>query len=60
MKLKAYFEVYSWTEQSNIFFFGNLPTSPVPDNCKRYCAEIEVPDFDANIERVRVNSVEEI
>ncbi len=59
MKLKVYFEVYPWTNQTNVFFFGKVFDSLKPLNCTRYVAEIEVPDPDADYEKARVVSVEE-
>lgn len=60
MKIKAYFEIYPWTDQSNIFFFGSIPTTPKGDNCKRYVAEIDVADPDADFEKTDIVGVEEI
>lgn len=56
MKLKVYFDICSWTDQSNIFFWGNPPSHPEPADGKRYMAEIEVPDYDADLEKGNVNS----
>jgi hypothetical protein len=60
MKLKVYFDVHPWTNQSNVFFFGNIPVEPAPQGSKRYVAEIEVPDVDADFGKASVSNIAEI
>jgi len=59
MLFKAYFRVYPGITQDSIFFFSQPPSGDI-SGMKTYCAEIEVPDFDAKIPRAVVNSVEEM
>lgn len=60
MKIKVYFDVFSWTNQNNIFFWSTIPVTPIQDGSKRYVAEIEIPDNDADFEKASVELVKEI
>jgi hypothetical protein len=60
MKLKVYFDVHFWTNQDNIFFWANVPTTQCPEGSKRYVAEIEVPDADAVFDKADVLVISEI
>jgi len=59
MKLEFYFDVYPWTNQSNLGVFTVLCWSKGSD-CKRYKVEVEVPDPNPVDMILKADAVEEV
>jgi len=55
--LKVYFDLHPWTNQDNVFFWANVPATQIPTGSKRFVAELEVPDFENDMEKAVVNNI---
>jgi hypothetical protein len=51
MRLKFWVDIFSYTNESNVFP-TNYPSMPKPPDCRRYMITCEIPDLDGDADHL--------